>query len=248
APAARARARIDLRAHAAREDQGSRRELRARRDELDEADAAAEAAHRPGIHDLPRHHARADAPGTGEHGSESGRRLLPRLLPGAGGSRQPAMEYPQHSEGGRGDHRDLLSRRAGGVRAGDPAARARVLNRAWRMRTLNARTRFIELAGEINAAMPEYWVARAVDRLNEQSKAVRGSRVLVVGVAYKKDVDDIRESPALDVIRLLRRHGAIVDYHDPHVPKLKDDDLELRSVPLTADTLKTTECVIIVTD
>src|SRR5437762_2646345 len=119
---------------------------------------------------------------------------------------------------------------------------------AWKMRTLNYRTRFIELAGEINAAMPEYWVARAVDRLNEQSKAVRGSRVLVVGVAYKKDVDDIRESPALDVIRLLRRHGAIVDYHDPHVPKLKDDDLELRSVPLTADTLKTTECVIIVTD
>src|SRR5436309_3047365 len=119
---------------------------------------------------------------------------------------------------------------------------------AWKMRTLNYRTRFIELAGEINAAMPEYWVARAVDRLNEQSKAVRGSRVLVVGVAYKKDVDDIRESPALDVIRLLRRHGAIVDYHDPHVPKLKDDDLELKSVPLTADTLKTTECVIIVTD
>ncbi len=119
---------------------------------------------------------------------------------------------------------------------------------AWKMRTLNYRTRFIELAGEINAEMPEYWVARAVDRLNEQSKAVRGSRMLVLGVAYKKNIDDIRESPALDVIRLLRRHGAIVEYHDPHVPKLKDDDLELKSVPLTPDVLSGADCVLIVTD
>ena len=119
---------------------------------------------------------------------------------------------------------------------------------AWKMRTLNYRTRFIELAGEINAEMPEYWVARAVDRLNEQSKAVRGSRMLVLGVAYKKNIDDIRESPALDVLRLLRRHGAIVEYHDPHVPKLKDDDLELKSVPLTPDVLSGADCVLIVTD
>ena len=119
---------------------------------------------------------------------------------------------------------------------------------AWKMRTLNYRTRFIELAGEINAEMPEYWVARAVDRLNEQSKAVRGSRMLVLGVAYKKNIDDIRESPALDVIRLLRRHGAIVEYHDPHVPQLKDDDLELKSVPLTPDVLSGADCVLIVTD
>ena len=119
---------------------------------------------------------------------------------------------------------------------------------AWKMRTLNYRTRFIELAGEINAAMPEYWVARAVDRLNEQSKAVRGSHTLVLGVAYKKNIDDIRESPALDVIRLLRRHGAIVEYHDPHVPGLKDDDLELKSVPLTPEVLKGADCVLIVTD
>jgi len=119
---------------------------------------------------------------------------------------------------------------------------------AWKMRTLNYRTRFIELAGEINAEMPEYWVARAVDRLNEQSKAVRGSRMLVLGVAYKKNIDDIRESPALDVIRLLRRHGAIVEYHDPHVPELKDDDLELKSVPLTPETLSGADCVLIVTD
>src|SRR5207248_2775485 len=82
---------------------------------------------------------------------------------------------------------------------------------------------------------------------NEQSKAVRGSRMLVLGVAYKKNIDDIRESPALDVIRLLRRHGALVEYHDPHVPKLKDDDLELKSVPLTPEALSGADCVLIVT-
>ena len=119
---------------------------------------------------------------------------------------------------------------------------------AWKMRTLNYRTRFIELAGEINAAMPEYWVARVVDRLNEQGKAARGSVVLVIGVAYKKDIGDIRESPALDVIRLLAQHGAAVRYHDPHVPQLRDDGIDLQSVPLSADTLATADCTIIVTD
>src|SRR5216117_2164633 len=119
---------------------------------------------------------------------------------------------------------------------------------AWKMRTLNYKTRFIELAGELNAEMPEFWVAKVVDALNEQGKAVRGSRVLLLGVAYKKNIDDIRESPALDVLRLLRRHGAIVDYHDPHVPGLKDDDLELKSVPLTPEVLKGADCVLIVTD
>jgi UDP-N-acetyl-D-glucosamine dehydrogenase len=119
---------------------------------------------------------------------------------------------------------------------------------AWKMRTLNYRTRFIELAGEINAAMPEHWVANVVDRLNEQGKAARGSRVLVLGVAYKKDIDDIRESPALDVIRLLQRRGALVEYHDPYVAKLKDEDVELKSVPLTSNALAAADCVIVVTD
>jgi UDP-N-acetyl-D-glucosamine dehydrogenase len=109
---------------------------------------------------------------------------------------------------------------------------------AWKMRTLNYRTRFIELAGEINAEMPEYWVARVVDRLNDNSKAVRGSRVLILGVAYKKDIDDIRESPALDVIRLLHQRGAEVVYHDPHVARVRDDGLELASVALDAATLR----------
>jgi UDP-N-acetyl-D-glucosamine dehydrogenase len=119
---------------------------------------------------------------------------------------------------------------------------------AWKMRTLNYRTRFIELAGEINAAMPEYWVARVADRLNDQGKAVRGSKVFVVGVAYKKDIDDIRESPALDVIRLLEQRGAQVTYHDPHVARLKEDGVDLTSLPLTAETLRGADCVVIVTD
>jgi UDP-N-acetyl-D-glucosamine dehydrogenase len=119
---------------------------------------------------------------------------------------------------------------------------------AWKMRTLNYRTRFIELAGEINAEMPEYWVARVVDRLNEQGRAARGSTVLVLGVAYKRDIDDIRESPALDIIRLLCRRGAAVQYHDPHVPVVHDDDVDLASVPLSAATLEAADCTIIVTD
>lgn len=119
---------------------------------------------------------------------------------------------------------------------------------AWKMRTLNYRTRFIELAGEINAEMPEYWVARVVDRLNDNSKAVRGSRVLILGVAYKKDIDDLRESPALDVIRLLRLRGADVCFHDPYVARVKDDGVDLTSLPLDAATLRGADCVVIVTD
>jgi UDP-N-acetyl-D-glucosamine dehydrogenase len=119
---------------------------------------------------------------------------------------------------------------------------------AWKMRTLNYRTRFIELAGEINAGMPEYWVERIADQLNEKGKAVRGSKILVLGVAYKKDIDDVRESPALDVIRLLERRGAVVSYHDAHVAKLHEDGVELTSVPLTAQTLRAADCAVIVTD
>src|SRR6266542_3128569 len=119
---------------------------------------------------------------------------------------------------------------------------------AWKMRTLSYKTRFIEPAWDLNAEMPEYWVGRVVDGLNERGKAVRGSRVLVLGVAYKRNIDDIRESPALDVIRLLLQRGADVSYHDPHVPVLKDDGIALTSVPLTAETLKQADCDIIVTD
>jgi len=119
---------------------------------------------------------------------------------------------------------------------------------AWKMRALNYKTRFIEVAGEVNAEMPEFWVRKVADRLNDQSKAINGSRILVLGVAYKKDVEDVRESPALDVIRLLRQRGGVVEYHDPHVPALDEDGVTLRSVPLTAAALQAADCVLIVTD
>ena len=119
---------------------------------------------------------------------------------------------------------------------------------AWKMRTLNYRTRFIELAGEINAEMPEYWVAKVVDALNDAGKALRGSTVLVLGVAYKKDIDDVRESPALDILRLLERRGARVQYHDPFIPEVREDGMTLRSLPLTAEALRAADCVVIVTD
>jgi len=119
---------------------------------------------------------------------------------------------------------------------------------AWKMRTLNYKTRFIELAGEINAEMPEYWVGKVMDVLNDHTKAVRGSSVLILGVAYKKDIDDVRESPALDVIRLLERMGAKVSYHDAFIPRLQDDGIVLQSTPLTGDAVRAADCVLIVTD
>ncbi|MGA2384059.1 MAG: nucleotide sugar dehydrogenase [Gemmatimonadales bacterium] len=119
---------------------------------------------------------------------------------------------------------------------------------AWKMRSLNYRTRFIELAGEINSEMPEYWVEKVVSALNDQGKPAKGSTVLVVGIAYKKDIDDLRESPALDVIRLLERQGAKVEYHDPFIPELREDGKTLKSVPLTAETVRGADCVVIVTD
>ncbi len=89
------------------------------------------------------------------------------------------------------------------------------------MKALNYTARFIELASEVNTAMPNYWVRKVQDALNETGKAVKGSRVLVLGVAYKKDVSDLRESPALDILMLLQEKGAQVAYHDPHVPDFR---------------------------
>jgi UDP-N-acetyl-D-glucosamine dehydrogenase len=119
---------------------------------------------------------------------------------------------------------------------------------AWKMRTLNYRTRFIELAGEINAEMPEYWVGRVQAVLNDAGKAVRGADVLILGVAYKKDIDDVRESPALDIIRLLERLGAKVRYHDPYIDELHEDGVALHSTPLTAASLRQADCTVLVTD
>ncbi len=119
---------------------------------------------------------------------------------------------------------------------------------SWKLKTLNYTARFIELASEINTSMPHYWVQRVQDALNEVGKAVKGSRVLVVGVAYKKDVDDVRESPALDIIHLLFEKGAEVSFHDPHVPAVTVHDRELQCVPDIHEALRAADCVVIVTD
>lgn len=119
---------------------------------------------------------------------------------------------------------------------------------AWKMRGLNYKTRFIDLAGEVNTEMPAFWVRKVADALNEVGKAVRGSQVLVLGVAYKKDIDDIRESPALDIIQLLDQQGAAVRYHDPFVPELEEDGRRYSSAPLSAEALARADCVVIVTD
>lgn len=121
----------------------------------------------------------------------------------------------------------------------------------WVAREHRLNVKFIELAGEINEAMPQYVVSRAAAFLNERGKALRGARVLVVGVAYKKDVDDLRESPAIEVIELLQRAGAEVAYHDPYVPKfpkLRAHTIEMSSTPLTAETLAACDCALILTD
>ena len=119
---------------------------------------------------------------------------------------------------------------------------------AWKMRGLNYKTRFIDLAGELNTEMPEFWVRKLAEALNSQGKAVRGASVLVLGVAYKRDIDDIRESPALDIIRLLKGQGARVTYSDPHVPLFREDGHEFRSVELTPEAVAAADCVMVVTD
>lgn len=119
---------------------------------------------------------------------------------------------------------------------------------AWRMRALNYNTRFIDVASEVNSEMPLFWVRKVQDALNDESKALKGSRILIIGVAYKRDVDDVRESPAFDIFRLLEAQGADVAYHDPFVPKVTEDGVARESVPFDEDRLATTDCAIIVTD
>jgi UDP-N-acetyl-D-glucosamine dehydrogenase len=118
---------------------------------------------------------------------------------------------------------------------------------SWKLKTLNYRARFIELAGEVNSEMPEYVCSRVADALNERERSVKGSRVLVLGVAYKKDVDDLRESPALDILKILESRGARVSYNDPYVPEMELNQTRLRSVEL-APALRESDIVVIVTD
>ena len=121
----------------------------------------------------------------------------------------------------------------------------------WKARKYDFHTRFIELAGEIINYMPYYVSEKVMAALNAQSKPMKGAKVLVLGVAYKKDIDDMRESPALKVIEQLLNGGAKVDYTDPYVPsmpKLRKYDLKMDSVPLTEDNLKKYDCAVIITD
>ena len=119
---------------------------------------------------------------------------------------------------------------------------------SWKLKALNYTARFIELASEVNTAMPTYWVRKVQDALNDGGKAVKGSRVLVLGVAYKKDVSDLRESPALDILLLLQEKGAHISYHDPHVPTFKHDGLEMVSAPDLDAALAEADCVVIAAD
>ncbi len=119
---------------------------------------------------------------------------------------------------------------------------------SWKMRTLNYRTRFIELASEINAEMPRFVAGKVREALNRVRKAVNGSRVLALGVAYKRDVDDFRESPALDVIALLEAEGAEVVYHDPYISNVTQEGHRWESVPLTDEALEAADAVVILTD
>lgn len=119
---------------------------------------------------------------------------------------------------------------------------------SWKLKTVKYNARFIEMASEINTSMPPYWVQKVQDALNDVGKAVKNSRILLLGVAYKKDVNDLRESPALDIIHLLQQKGAQVEYHDPHVPEFAYEGLKLRCVSDLDESLASADCVVITTD
>ncbi len=119
---------------------------------------------------------------------------------------------------------------------------------AWKMRTLNYKTRFIDLASEINSHMPDWVVEKVSWALNDDRKAVRGSRILVLGVAYKRDIDDVRESPALDVIRLLEDRGAHVEFHDPFVAEFREEEHVRKGVAMSDDMLRWADAVVVITD
>lgn len=121
----------------------------------------------------------------------------------------------------------------------------------WKAREVGRTTRFIELAGEINTSMPHYVIERTQHALNEHSKSLKGANVLALGIAYKKNIDDPRESPSAEIIELLRDRGAEVSYHDPHLPvfpSMRKYRIDLKSVALTPATLASADCVLILTD
>jgi UDP-N-acetyl-D-glucosamine dehydrogenase len=121
----------------------------------------------------------------------------------------------------------------------------------WKAREYGMNTRLIELAGEINRAMPEWVIAKLGDALNDRGRAIKGSRILVLGIAYKKNVDDMRESPSVELMELLVKKGARVDYADPHVPvfpKMREHRFDLKSVALTPDSIAGYDACLLATD
>ena len=121
----------------------------------------------------------------------------------------------------------------------------------WKAREYGVNTRFIELAGEVNSSMPEWVVGKVAEGLNKDSKAINGSRILILGVAYKKNVDDMRESPTLELMHLLSERGAIIEYSDPYIPVLPESrkyTFELTSTELTPDVLASFDCVLLATN
>ncbi len=119
---------------------------------------------------------------------------------------------------------------------------------SWKLKSMNYTARFIELASEINTNMPRFVISKVQDALNNQGKPLRGSRILILGAAYKRDIDDLRESPALDVIHLLRDKGAIVSYYDPYIPHIRWEEIEMDSVSDWQAEVASADCVVIITD
>ncbi len=118
----------------------------------------------------------------------------------------------------------------------------------WKSRLIGYEAKFIELAGEINRSMSEYVATKISDALNEQKKSIKGSLILILGVAYKKDVNDSRESPAIEIMNILKRKGAKLIYNDPLVPELRFDERTMKSTPLTGKILGKADCTVIITD
>lgn len=121
----------------------------------------------------------------------------------------------------------------------------------WKAREYGLHTRFIELAGEINAYMPRFVVDKLTDALNQRGKALNGSKILVLGIAYKKNVDDMRESPSVELMERLVKKGAQIDYSDPHVPvfpQMREHSFDLSSIELTPETIASYDCVLLATD
>jgi UDP-N-acetyl-D-glucosamine dehydrogenase len=119
---------------------------------------------------------------------------------------------------------------------------------SWKAREKGFETRFINLASEVNGQMPHYVVEKIVDNLNRFKKPLKGAKVLLCGIAYKKDVKDLRESPVFEIIDILKHNGARISYYDPYFPYLKIEDLNLQCVRFDAKTLKSFDCTVIVTD